>query len=156
MVLAGPVAVMSSNALSRNPVGEDSNFDREESGAAIDTVCTVRMISRQIYPVDPGVINKELARDPVMSMVIRNTKDGRPSDRENGKIDKSEKFLYGVNIFRKLQESLSTTKGCVFHGSRLVIPERLQPQVLDITTPMLCWDTTDEATSTHRSVLAWN
>ena len=41
------------DALSQNPVGEDSNFDREESGADIDTVCTVRMISRQINPVDP-------------------------------------------------------------------------------------------------------
>ena len=40
--------------------------------------------------------------------------------------------MYDANFFRKLQESLSTTKGCLFHGSRLVILERLQSQVFDI------------------------
>ena len=66
------------DTLSRNPVGEDSNFNREDSGANIDTVCTVRMINRQINSVDPRVITKESARDPVLSTVIRYTRDGWP------------------------------------------------------------------------------
>ena len=76
----------------------------------------LRMISRQINPVDPGAITKESARDPVLSTVIRYTRDGWPSDHENGKTDKNEKFVYGVKFFRKLQEPLSTTKGCLVHG----------------------------------------
>ena len=86
------------DVLSRNPVGENSNFDREESGADIDTVCTVGMTSRQINPVDPGIITEKSASDPVLSIVIGYTRDGWPSDRENEKTDKSKKFVYVVNF----------------------------------------------------------
>ena len=61
------------DALSRLPQGPDSNFDREESDADIDTICTIKTISMQIKPVDSELLAKETAKDPVLTNVIRYT-----------------------------------------------------------------------------------
>ena len=39
---------------------------------------------------------------------------------------------YSVEQFRKLSVSLSTVHGCLLHGTRVVIPPTLQPQVLEL------------------------
>eukprot|EP00731_Ephydatia_muelleri_P005173 Em0002g1349a len=55
------------NALSRLPFGPDPSFDGEEGDADMDTVCAIRTISLQLNPMDPGVLAKESAKDPVLA-----------------------------------------------------------------------------------------
>ena len=64
------------DALSRLLQGPDSNFDGEESDADIDIICTIKTISMQIKPVDSEVLAKETAKDPVLTNVIRYTREG--------------------------------------------------------------------------------
>jgi len=66
------------DALSRLPVGPNFKFDEEEDGDDMDTICTIRLISQQLKPTDPGVLLKETLKDPVLSTVIRYTREGWP------------------------------------------------------------------------------
>lgn len=110
------------DALSRLPAGEDLLFDREEEADDVNTVCVIKLVSRQLNPADPGLIAKESSKDPVISRVIRYTREGWPqsSDSEEEK------------CYRKLIGSLSTENGCLFHGARLVIPKQLRDKVLQL------------------------
>eukprot|EP00731_Ephydatia_muelleri_P000962 Em0001g962a len=117
------------DALSRLPVGPDSNFDGEEGDADVDTVCTIKTVSLQLKPTDPGTLAKESAKDPIISNVMRYTREGWPpkgSTNEDIKADGSRE------AFRKLAISLSTAYGCLLYGFRVVIPPSLQPQVLQL------------------------
>eukprot|EP00731_Ephydatia_muelleri_P002611 Em0001g2611a len=58
------------DALSHLPVGPDANFDGEEDDADVDTVCTIKTVSLQLDPTDPGAMAKESAKDPVISNVM--------------------------------------------------------------------------------------
>ena len=116
------------DALSRLPVGPDKDFDGEEDRDDIDVVCMIRTIGQQLKPVDPELICKESAKDPVISKVMRYVREGWPPSKTTAEGDNS----YSVNDFRKVSDWLSTTNGCLMYGSRLVIPERLHKQVLDI------------------------
>ena len=115
------------DALSHLPVGEDKEFDGEESAADADMICTVHTIGAQISPTDPGVMAKESAKDPVLAQVMQNTQEGWPAQTREA-IEEG----YTVEAFRKLQNSLSISGGCLFHGIRLVVPASLQPKVLEI------------------------
>ncbi|KAL5491712.1 hypothetical protein EMCRGX_G017061 [Ephydatia muelleri] len=55
------------DALSRLPVGPDANFDGEEGDADVDTVYTIKTVSLQLKPTDPGTLAKESAKDPIIS-----------------------------------------------------------------------------------------
>ena len=115
------------DVLSRLPSGPDSNFDGEEDGADIDTICTVRTISLQLKPSDPGV----LAKDTVIATVMRYVREGWPPDKNSEEqTTHNDGQSYSVNAFRKLSDSLSIVNGCLLYGSRVVIPVSLQPQVL--------------------------
>ena len=61
------------DALSRLPVGPDANFDGEEGDADVDTVYTIKTVSLQLKPTDPGTLAKESAKDPIISSVMRYT-----------------------------------------------------------------------------------
>ena len=63
------------DALSRLPVVLDANFD---GGADVDTVCTIKTVSLQLNPTDPGTVAKESAKDPIISNVMRYTHEGWP------------------------------------------------------------------------------
>lgn len=117
-------------ALSRLPEGPDIVFDRKEGGEDMDSVFTIRTISRQIKPTDPGVVAKESARDPVLSTVIRHCREGWPQSISGNSTSKEAE--HSVNSFKKIKDSLSCESGCLFYGSRLVIPLTLQKQVLQI------------------------
>ena len=117
------------DALSRLPVGPDANFDGEESEADVDTVCSIKTISLQLNPTDPGTMAKESAKDSIISNVMRYTREGWPpkgSAEEEGTTERS------IEAFRKLAISLSTAYSCLLYGSRLVIPPSLRPQVLQL------------------------
>eukprot|EP00731_Ephydatia_muelleri_P037083 Em0393g2a len=66
------------DALSRLLVGPDANFDGEEGDADVDTVCTIKTVSLQLKPTDPGTLAKESAKDPIISNVMRYTREGWP------------------------------------------------------------------------------
>ena len=117
------------DALSRLPVGPDANFDEEEGDADVDTVCTIKTVSLQLKPTDPETLAKESAKDPIISNVMRYTREGWPpkgSSNEDIKADGS------IEAVRKLAISLSTAYGCLLYGSRVVIPPSLRPQVLQL------------------------
>ena len=54
-------------------------FNGEESEADVDTVCTIRVISLQLNPSDPGVLAKEFAKDPVIANVMLYCREGWPA-----------------------------------------------------------------------------
>ena len=114
----------SADALSRLPSGDDINFNREESGEDMDMMCTIKVLSLQIQPVDTNILRQESQKDPVISTVMRYVREGWPS--------KNTETNDKVNKFRKLSDSLSTCHGCLIHGSRVVIPQSLQSKVLDL------------------------
>ena len=107
-------------------------FDSAESSADCDRVCIVKMISRQLSPTDSGVVMKETAKDPVLSTVMRYSRDGWPQGPSNGTTNSEDSHIQTMQLFKTLKDSLSVTNGCLFYGSRLVIPASLQPQVLEI------------------------
>ena len=46
------------DALSHLSVGPDANFDGEEGDADVDRVCTIKTVSFQLNPTDPGTVAK--------------------------------------------------------------------------------------------------
>ena len=111
------------DALSRLPVGEDLSFDREESEQDDDTVCAIESLSLQIRPTDSSLLQKESSKDPVLSKVMRFTKEGWPTNISTS--DPIRKFM-------KISDSLSTCYGCLLYGSRVVIPNVFRSHVLQI------------------------
>ena len=117
------------DALSRLPVGDDKAFDREESQSDTDTICCIKTINSQLNPADPRLLAKESAKDRVISQLIRYTREGWPN-RGSGNDHTDDP--YSVHAFRKVKDSLSVVNGCLFLGMRAVIPESLQPKVLQL------------------------
>ena len=120
------------DALSRLPVGPDPEFDGKESSADTDCVCTIKTISLQLNPGDPGVLSKETAKDRVLATVMRYTREGWPLGKIREVNKDTEDTAYTVDAFKKIRDSLSVSDGCLFYGARVVIPASLQPQVLEI------------------------
>ena len=90
-------------------------------------VCAIRTIGQQLNPTDPGVLARESANDPVISNVIRCTREGWPE-----RIPEIQTKDYSMENFKKISMSLSVAHGCLLNGSRVVIPSSLQPQVLQL------------------------
>ena len=112
------------DALSRLPSGDDIDFDKEESGEDMDMVCAIRVLSLQVKPLDGNVLRHESGKDPVIATVMRYVREGWP--QKHSDIDEeAKKFL-------KLSDSLSVCHGCLIHGSRVVIPQTLQPKILEL------------------------
>ena len=55
------------DVLSHLQVGPDISFDEDEDVADVDTVCTIKTVSLQLDPTDPGTMAKESAKDPVIA-----------------------------------------------------------------------------------------
>jgi len=113
------------DVLSRLPVGVDTVFDAEEDADDVDTVCMVKSLCVQVRPSDPASLEKETAKDPVLTKVIRFTREGWPAKDKTNVDDPAEKF-------RKIVVSLSTYHGCLLYGLRAVIPAKLQSSILSL------------------------
>ena len=109
---------------SRLPAGEDKIFDGEEDDNDTDMVCTIHILSLQVGSLDSRLLTKESGKDPVIATVMRYVHEGWPP-KQKGDQDEVEKF-------RKVSNSLSTSSGCLLLGTRVVIPEVLRPQVLEL------------------------
>lgn len=112
------------DALSRLPGGDDPQFDGEESADDTEMVCAINMISEKMAPSDQESLRRESAKDPVISMVLRFTREGWPQKKSS---EGSE-----MQRYRQLAESLSICNGCLVYGSRVVIPSSLRQKVLDL------------------------
>ena len=109
------------DVLSRLPSSSDDDFDGEEERADVSVVCCVKQLSRQLDPLKPNLLAMESKKDPVISKVMRYVREGWPNvlDVESRR-------------YKKLEDSLTTESGCLFHGVRLVIPSKLRQSVLDL------------------------
>nr|KAG5696115.1 hypothetical protein BaRGS_020516 [Batillaria attramentaria] len=112
------------DALSRLPSGDDIDFDREESGEDTDMVCAIRVLSLQVKPFDSNILRQESGKDPVIATVMRYVREGWPL--------KHAEINEEVRKFQKLSDSLSICHGCLIYGTRVVIPQSLQPKILDL------------------------
>nr|KAG5701977.1 hypothetical protein BaRGS_034559 [Batillaria attramentaria] len=112
------------DALSRLPSGDDIDFDREESGEDTDMVCAIRVLSLQVKPFDSNILRQESGKDPVIATVMRYVREGWPL--------KHAEINEDVRKFQKLSDSLSICHGCLIYGTRVVIPQSLQPKILDL------------------------
>jgi len=115
------------DALSRLPAGNDDIFDGEESGEDGDMVCTIRVLSLQVQPFSSNLLTKESEKDPVLTTVKKYVREGWPL-----KIRNPDGMELEVEKFRKVSVSLHVCNGCLLHGSRVVIPEALRSQVMDL------------------------
>eukprot|EP00795_Rhopilema_esculentum_P016110 gene16110-biopygen5449 len=59
-----------SDALSRLPQQEDSQFDEEESVDDTLMVCQIQTIDKKVTPAEQGSLARESAKDPIISMVV--------------------------------------------------------------------------------------
>nr|KAG5701179.1 hypothetical protein BaRGS_023288 [Batillaria attramentaria] len=112
------------DALSRLPSGDDIDFDREESGEDTDMVCAIRVLSLQVKPFDANILRQESGKDPVIATGMRYVREGWPL--------KHAEINEEVRKFQKLSDFLSTCHGCLIYGTRVVIPQSLQPKILDL------------------------
>ena len=108
--------------LSRLPAGPDLSFDGEKCDNDVDTVCTIRTISSQLQPCNRNQLNDSTNKDPVISEVKRYVREGWPQH-----IDRPE-----VQEFKKYSSSLSVVDDCLINGNRVVIPETMRKQILEI------------------------
>ena len=111
------------DALSRLPAGADAVFDREESNADTTLVCTINMINQQIAPPNANALKKETEKDPVLIEVSKATKKGWPLV-----MSKSE----AIQPFARVKDDITWANGCLFYGSRVIVPQSLQPDILKI------------------------
>ena len=65
-------------ALSCLPAWPDANFDGEEGDADVHAACTIKAVSLQLNPTDPGTLAKESAKDAVIANVMRYIREGWP------------------------------------------------------------------------------
>ena len=110
------------------PVGPDLSFDGEEGDNDADTVCTIRFINSQLQPHSRNQLKDATNRDPDLSEVKRYVREGWPQ-----KIDSPD-----VQEFKKYAASLSVTDDCLINDTRVMIPEAMQPQILDILHTLVC------------------
>ncbi len=112
------------DALSRLPAMDDTKFDGEESEDDVQMVCAIDAINDKVTPADHGTLARESTKDPVISTVLRFTREGWPPKKND---EGSE-----MQRFRQLSDSLAICNGCLIHGSRVVIPDSMRREVLDL------------------------
>ncbi|KAG8233479.1 hypothetical protein J437_LFUL014361, partial [Ladona fulva] len=99
-------------------LGCDTYLDVEEEKADVRVVCEVRDLSLRLDPIKPNLLHKESGRDPNFQ-ILRYVIEGWPrSDSTDTK------------HFKKLEDFLTVDNGCLFYGTRVVIPTILRPKVL--------------------------
>jgi len=111
------------DVLSRLPVGEDPNFDKDKNTDDVDTVCIIETLSLQVRSTDSGTLRKESSQYLTLTKVMRFTREGWPKNKDGN--DTAEKF-------RNIAHSLSVNHGYLLYGARVVIPAKLCRQVLDL------------------------
>ena len=118
------------DALSRLTVVSDPEFDKEEDKADIDIVCSIRTIGSKIN-ASPEKVIQETRLDSVLAMVMQMLQNGWTA-HDLTLSDDEPNIMEQIKQFQKIRESLSVSHGCLFYGSRLVIPTKLRKAVLQV------------------------
>ena len=100
-----------------------SDFDSE------DSVFSIHYIGDDKPLLDSSKIARETLNDPVLSKVMFLIKDGWPKDHKKGESNDLESKL---KPFRDRRNELSIDTGCIIWGSRVIIPSKLQCDILDL------------------------
>jgi len=79
-------------------------------------------VSLQINPTDSVSLQKNIAKDPVLTTMMRYIREDWPVAVDSD----------ALKHYKKLESSLTIANGCLFLGSRLAIPRDLRPSVLEI------------------------
>ena len=85
----------------------------------VDLVEIFQVSQIEVLPVNADMIWQATQRDPVLSRVMENTKQGWPTV--------SEKEL---EPFQRRKDELTIQDGCLMWGSRVIIPPKHQAQLL--------------------------
>ena len=85
----------------------------------VDPVEIFQVSQIEVLPVNADMIRQATQRDPVLSRVMENTKQGWPTV--------SEKEL---EPFQRRKDELTIQDGCLMWGSRVIIPPKHQAQLL--------------------------
>lgn len=109
-----------SDMLSRFASGEDLDFDKREDRDDIEMVCAIQYLTDHVVQTNPYILMKESKNDPLLSEVIKFTRNGWPKNYDSN-----------LNYFSKIQNSLSLVNDCLFYGNRVVIPKILQNKILN-------------------------
>ena len=80
------------DVLSRLPAGVDTVFDAEEDADDVDTVCMVKSLRVQVRPSDPTPLESETAKDPVLTKVMRFTREGWSANDKTSVADPQKSF----------------------------------------------------------------
>lgn len=116
------------DALSRLPAGTDSDFDASEESDDEYSVCSVNNISSQLNLPSKGIV-QATAKDPILALVVKFVREGWPNTNSPSN---SIHCYEAINQFKSIRNSLLVFEGCLFYGSRLVIPQSLRKEVLKI------------------------
>ena len=103
------------DGLSRLPLPTDS----ADLPTPAETVHLMEFVNST--PVTAELIRSSTARDPVLSQVLRYTRDGWPT----GRLEDPELVQYS-----RKEGELSTHDGCLLWGSRVVVPSKLRGRVM--------------------------
>ena len=96
------------DALSRFSLQDDPKFDREEREDDTLMVCQIQTINEKINPADQGSLARESAQDPIISIVMRLTREGwQPKKNDEGT---------EMHRFQQVATSFSICNGCLVHG----------------------------------------
>ena len=111
------------DVLSRFPTSDDPQFDREERDDDTRMVCAIEDINNRLSSTDHNSLARESSKDPVISNVIRFTREGWPPKKDEEGTE--------MQRFRQLADSLSIINGCLLYCSRVVVPTSQRRQVLE-------------------------
>ena len=91
-----------------------------ENKETVDPAEIFQVSQMEMLPVSSDMIRREIQKDPTLSLVLEYAKRGWPTDCKKE-----------VEPFYRRKEEITIQDGCLMWGSRVIIPSKLQNQVLD-------------------------
>ena len=110
------------DGLSRLPLEFDTEWN--DVANSDDTVCLLEQQQLAELPIKVSDIRQETAKDPILSKVYNFTMRGWPNS--------SSAMTNNLKPFYKHRFNLSTFKGCLLLGLRVIIPKKYHPSVLKL------------------------
>ena len=90
--------------------------------ADVSSVCTIQVISRQLNPMEPGLLAKKSNQHTIILAIMCYVKKRWPHRMD------SKNVLH----YKSLEDSLVTEKGCLLFEARIIKADRLKNQVLQL------------------------
>lgn len=97
-----------------------SRLPQSLSEKVSDPALTLHMLQMEPLPMTSAQISKETRNDPLLSRVYDSTVNGWPARADTELSDYSTR-----------KDQLTVCQGCVMWGSRVIVPPKLRPKVLN-------------------------